>query len=61
MRVKLKQCMKFTMPNEPDLAGVKINDIKMILPNPKILELKVGTHFIYLSTPRFSKPQCSSS
>lgn len=36
MRIKNKELMKFTMPLEPDLAEVKLNDIKIILPSPKI-------------------------
>lgn len=36
MRIKNKELMKFKMPLEPDLAEVNLNDIKIILPSPKI-------------------------
>lgn len=36
MRLLNKENMKFRMPIEPDLANVTLNEIKMILPLPKI-------------------------
>ncbi|KAJ2945327.1 hypothetical protein O0L34_g9416 [Tuta absoluta] len=36
MRLKNKSEMKFVMPLEPDLSEIKLSDIKMILPQPKI-------------------------
>lgn len=45
MRVKSKLIMKFCMPLEPDLAEIKIDDIKMILPLPKINGTKSRNSF----------------